>query len=313
MTDGTRDLDDPRQPRQRAGDREGQEDQLVGVEAAEPGGARGGADHPDFKPLDGPPEQHRAGRHHDQRNDGAKVEAAAVDQHRHGRDRIELGRGRKVETLGIAPRTAHEIIEKQVGDIDQHQAGQDFAGAELDPADRRDQRIERAGHGAQQQHCRQDPDAGIGAVGLHREPASGHRADQELAFGADVPGVGEIAQRQADRDHHQRRCLHRDLLQRIAVGERVDEIDAKRRDRVFAENDEQNAHGHDRQPDRDQRRNQRDRVRPLGAFFKHQLHEPLPSVPGWPRPSTGRAFPGWLRRWPWAPTDDRGTSRQCGR
>ena len=71
MSHGTCDLDDPCHPRQRARDRESQEDQLVGIEAAEARGARGGADHADFKSLDGPAEQHRARRDRHQRNDAA--------------------------------------------------------------------------------------------------------------------------------------------------------------------------------------------------------------------------------------------------
>ncbi len=107
--------------------------------------ARGAApDDADFKALDGAAEQHRRGGHDQERNDRAKVQAAALDQNRHGGDRIELGSGRKVEAGRIAPRTAHEIIEKKVRDIDQHQTGQNLTGAEPDPADRRDQRIQRA-------------------------------------------------------------------------------------------------------------------------------------------------------------------------
>src|ERR671928_115805 len=50
-------------------------------------------------------------------------EAAALEQQRHGGDRIELGGGREVIALGIAPGAADEIVEKQIRDIDQHQAG----------------------------------------------------------------------------------------------------------------------------------------------------------------------------------------------
>ena len=108
-----------------------------------------------------------------------------------------------------------------------------------------------------------------GALGFHGEPAAGDGADQKLSFSADVPGVGEIAERQADGDHHQRRRLYHELLQRIAVGQGIDEVDAKRGNRILAENGKQDTHGHDRQTYRDQRRNQRDRLRSLGPLFKH--------------------------------------------
>ena len=160
-----------------------------------PNRAARGADHADLEPLDGAAEQD-GGRCHDEQGDHrAEMQPACFDQQRHGGNRIELGRGREVEALRVAPGPAHEIIEKEVGDIDQHQAGQDFAGAELDLADRGDQRVERAGGGRKHEHRRQDPDAGIGALRLHRDPASRHGPDQELALGADVPGIGEIAQR----------------------------------------------------------------------------------------------------------------------
>src|SRR5436190_4523566 len=125
------------------------------------------------------------------------MQPATLDQHRYGGDRIELGRGREVEAFRVAPRTTYEIIEQEIGDIDQHQAGEDFAGAEPDLADRRYQGVERAADRSQQHHRRQYKRAGVGALRLDRKPASGNGTDQELSFGADVPGVGEVAERQA--------------------------------------------------------------------------------------------------------------------
>ena len=42
------------------------------------------------------------------------------------------------------------------------------------------------------------------------------RAEHVLPFGADVPDVGAEAHREAERDQHQRRGLHRQLGQRVA-------------------------------------------------------------------------------------------------
>ncbi len=212
------------------------------------------------------------------------METAAFNQNRHGCDRIELRGGREIEPGRIAPGTAHEIVEKKVRHIHQHQAGKNLAGAKPDLADRRYQGIERPRRRAEQQHRGHHPMSGVGALRFHGEPAAGDGADQKLSFGSDVPDVGEITERQTDRDHHQRCRLHRNFLQRITVGQGIDEIDAKRGDRILAENRKQDAHGHDRQTDCDQRRNQRDRVRPLGALFKHQLHGPVPSAPDCFRP-----------------------------
>ena len=145
----------------------------------------------------------------------AGVQPPAFDQGRHRRDGIEFRRGREIHALGIAPRSAHQIVHAEIGDIDQHQAGEDLAGAETHPADRRNERVERAAERAQEQHGRQHPMAGVGAIGAHGKPAAADRADDELPLGADVPDIGDVTERKADRDHHQRRRLHGDFLQRI--------------------------------------------------------------------------------------------------
>ena len=306
-------FDDSGQACERARDSECQEDQLVGVKSAEPCRPRRGADDANFESLDGAPQQHRRRGNDQERDDGAEMQTATFDQNRHGRDRIELGGGREVEARRVAPWPTHEIIEQEVGDIDQHQAGEDFAGAEPNLAYRRYQGIERACDGTEQQHRGQHPKARVGALRLHREPATGDGPDQELSFGPDIPGVGEITQRQADRDHHQRARLHGDFLQRISVGQGIDEVDDERRNRILAKDDEQDAHGHDGEADRDQRRNQRNRVRSLGALLKHQLHAPLPFRPGCFRPSAGQAFRGWLRWWRAAAKVGHETSPRSGR
>ena len=238
----------------------------------------------------------------------AEMQAAALDQDRHRRDGIERGRGREIEALRIAPRPAHQIVEQQVGDIDQHQAGEDFAGAEAHLAQRRDQRIERAAERAEHQHRRQHPGAGIGAMGDDREPAAAHRADDELAFGADIPDIGEIAERQADRDHHQRRRLHGDFLQREGIGQRLDEIDVERRRpdscraaRTGSPSSPASARS------RAAATAMRDLGRAFGAPLKHQLHAPPPCrFAPTRRPSAGRASRASASavgigadRWPW--------------
>src|SRR5271156_3199454 len=116
MADGTCDLDDPGKPCERAGNGEGQEDQLFGIEAAETRGAWCCADHADFKTLDHSAEQDRGRSDDEHGEDRAEMQTAAVDQKRHRGDWIELRGGWKVEAVRIAPRTAHEIIEEEVGD-----------------------------------------------------------------------------------------------------------------------------------------------------------------------------------------------------
>ena len=55
--------------------------------------------------------------------------------------------------------------------------------------------IERTAQRAKHEHRWQHPLAGIGAIGPDGEPTPRNRADQELALGADVPDIGEIAER----------------------------------------------------------------------------------------------------------------------
>jgi cytochrome c len=57
------------------------------------------------------------------------MQPAALDQNWHRGDGVELRGGRKVEPGRIAPWTAHQIVKKEIGDINQHQTGQDLAGA----------------------------------------------------------------------------------------------------------------------------------------------------------------------------------------
>jgi hypothetical protein len=213
MSDRAGHLDDPGQPGQRARDRESQKDQLVGIETAEARRTGGGADHPNFEALDGAPQQDARRGDDDQRNHCAEMEAAAFDQHRHGGDRIEFRGGREIESSRIAPGTAHHVVEEKIRHIHQHQAGENLAGAEPDFADRRDQRVKCTGRGTEQQHRGKYPGPGVGAVRFHRQPTAGDGADQELSFGADVPDVGKIAQRQTNGDHHQRCRFDRDFLQ----------------------------------------------------------------------------------------------------
>ena len=70
---------------------------------------------------------------------------------------------------------------------------------------------------AQEQHQRQHPRAGVGARGSMTAMQLPTMAPiDELAFGADVPDIGEVAERKADRDQHQRRRLDDKFLQRPA-------------------------------------------------------------------------------------------------
>src|SRR5580658_1506838 len=84
-------------------------------------------------------------------------------------------------------------------------------------------------------------------------PVPANRADNELAFGADIPDIGDVTEREPDGDHHQRRRFDDDLLQREAVGQGLDEIDVERPDWILAHDREQDRKSDYRQRDRDER------------------------------------------------------------
>src|SRR5438477_1022637 len=129
VVDGRRDLDDAGEPGERTGDREGHHGEPFVTEARKACGARRGADQLDLESAQRAAEHDRRPGDHQQRNDRAEMQPAALNQHRHRRDGIEFGRGREVEAFRIAPWPAGEIVEQQFGDIDQHQRSENLTGA----------------------------------------------------------------------------------------------------------------------------------------------------------------------------------------
>ena len=80
MADRSRDLDDAGEAGERAGDHEGEDHQLIGVEAGEPRRLRRRADQPDLEAFDGAASMHRGDSHHDQRDERTGMQPAALDQ-----------------------------------------------------------------------------------------------------------------------------------------------------------------------------------------------------------------------------------------
>ena len=98
---------------------------------------------------------------------------------------------------------------------------------------RRDCAIGHAADHAHHQHGNQRQRRLPG--GKHdRHHAAENGAHGQLAFGADVPHIGEITHGKAGADQHQRRCLHQKLLDRPLRRERLDEIDIERIERIEA-------------------------------------------------------------------------------
>jgi hypothetical protein len=131
-------------------------------------------------------------------------------------------RFRKVHAGRIAPGAADQPVEKQLGDIDQHQAGQNLVGVEMRLEQRRDGGEHGAADGAHDQHQRQHQRR-VPVVEHDRQDRTCDCAHGELAFGADVPVVGAIADRETDGDQDQRCRLDRQFMQRPDLQQRLDE------------------------------------------------------------------------------------------
>jgi hypothetical protein len=56
---------------------------------------------------------------------------------------------------------------------------------------------------------------------VERDASAGDRADDELAFGSDVPDVGAKADGEADGDQHQRRRLEQELRPSVRILQRT--------------------------------------------------------------------------------------------
>ena len=99
-------------------------------------------------------------------------------------------------------------------DIDQHQAGQDFIGAEAVLEEGRNRGQGHAAQYAQHQHEQQTSAATAMSGKNTGTMAAEYSARRELALGADVPDIGEIGDAKPGADQRQRRGLDDQLLDR---------------------------------------------------------------------------------------------------
>src|SRR5215471_5071806 len=111
VADRTGNLDDAGEARQRPRYHEGEDGQLIGIEAGEARRLGRGSDHADLEALDGASEHHGCHRHDHERDQRAKMQTAPLDQGRHGGARVEFGGDGEVVAVWIAPGAAHEVIE----------------------------------------------------------------------------------------------------------------------------------------------------------------------------------------------------------
>ena len=289
------DLEPTGEPRHRTGEQQRRPERLARRKASVARRRRRQAADLKLEAGVGAKEQDPERGHGDERAERADVDPVAAVQARHLRRLQEGDRLREVVAVRVLPRPVDEVVEKLLGDVDEHQADEDLVGVEAVAQQGDDRRPEHAAEHAAGEHRQEEPVAGVLAR-EHRDAAGGDRADDELPFGADVPDVGAKAHRQAERDQQQRRRLDRELGQRVDALHRLDEEDREAAQRVLAEENEQAGADDDRDRERDQRRGDRHRPRRLGARLKPEHGSPRrrgsrdrSSIRRSARPSPGRS------------------------
>ncbi len=192
----------------------------------------------------------------------------------------------KIIALRVAPRAADQPVEKQLRDIDQHQAGQDFVGVETRLQKCGNARVERAAGNAHQKHQRQDHRRM--PLGIeNRQDRARDRPDRELALGADIPVVRAVTDRKPDRDQDQRCGLDGQFMQRPDFQKRLDKETVERRARVLAERPEQDRPADQCQHQRQKRRENRKQRRDAGTLLQFNAHALPPARTAWRQGSNG--------------------------
>ena len=206
---------------------------------------------------------------------------------------------REVMARRIAPGAAHQPIEQQLHDIDQHEAGQNLIGAEAVLEEGRNRGPGHAARHTQRQH----DDEGERRLPFrkeHRDCAADDGAGGELALGPDVPDIGQIGDRQTGADQGKGCCFDGELLKLPEIVvlpgpeifDRVEEIDAQRLERIETLQREDDGASDDGERDGDDRRQHRHLPRMLAALFKQKPHGSSPLCVHAPRPSAGRSAAG---------------------
>ena len=171
---------------------------------------------------------------------------------------LQVARSGKAHAVGVAHRAEGHPRGDPLGDIDQHQRDQNFRRAEPVPEHRGDHAPSPAPGQSRRDHQRKQPPR-LQRVQRQRHGGAGQAADDVLSLGPDVPDARAKADGQARRNQDQGCGLDQQLRPGIAGGgaeQRVPEDRADRRDRVMAQQREQQPagdhggqHGHHRRRD----------------------------------------------------------------
>ena len=184
----------------------------------------------------------------------------------------------KVITFRIFPGAEHEIAQQKFGDVDQHQADEDFVGTEPIPQERNNTGPEHAAKNAAKEDGNNNPAAHPGKVipRLQGNPPAAERTQDKLSLGSDIPDVGPIADRESERDQQERRGFDGELAQCGQVLDRLDEEELQSTQRILTKNQKKEVSDSDGQAKGQHRRQDRHGLRGLGANFKPQHDRPPP-------------------------------------
>jgi hypothetical protein len=186
----------------------------------------------------GAKEQDPEGADREQGDHQADVDAVAGKEPRDLRRLQESDRLRKVVPGRVLPRAVDQVAEHLIGDIDEHQADEDLVGIEAVAEEGHDAGPGHAADDTADDHRGDDPAPGL-RPGGHGDAAGGDSAEDELAFGADVPDVGAEADGEAEADENERRRLDRELGECVDALQRLEEEDLQAAHRVLAEEQEE--------------------------------------------------------------------------
>ena len=194
--------------------------------------------------------------------------------------------------MRIAPWAAHQPVKEQLGDVDQHQADEDFVGVEAGFQECRNAGKQSTADSPHNQHQRQNKRR-LPLRHENRQHGAADRPHSKLTLGADIPVVGAIADRQPHRDQDQGGRLDCQFVQRPDFQQRLDEKAVQCVDGVLAQHPEHNGAGNQRQNQGQNGRENRKQAGCAGASFKLNAHWQAPSgrcCHGY-RPSAGQSFP----------------------
>ena len=178
----------------------------------------------------------------------------------------------------------HEQRQDERRDVDQHQRHEDLVGVVARAQERGNRRPQHAADHARQQHQRQHQRR-LRAVERERDAAAEDRAHDELAFRADVPHVGAVADGESHRAEHDGARLQQQLADVVERVDRLDEEHVERLPRVLAHRAEQHEADDEHRGGRDDRGEPAREARRLGTRFEPEAGH------GAARTLTGRARP----------------------